>query len=141
MGNTVAVIDDGTKTYDIENKHGKKLCTFSFNPSDAGVVSRYKEVVNNLNSMGDRLGKNGKSNEEIAVEAEQYIKEQYDYLFCSDVSGSFFSIMSPLTILPSGKLFSQHVMEVIGKLVEEETGQRLKKLNIRINKYTKKYHD
>ena len=77
----------------------------------------------------------------MATEAEKYIKEQYDYLFNADVSGSFFTVMGPLTLLPSGVLFSQHVMIVIGKLVEEETGRRIEKLNNRISKYTKKFHD
>ena len=133
-------IDDGVKSYDIKNYHGKKLCTFCFNPSDASVVTRYKEVTKNLNEMGDMFKGSTKSNEEIALEAENYIKEQYDYLFNADVSGSFFSIMGALSILPNGKLFSEQVMEVVAKIVEEETGQRLEKINIRINKYTKKYH-
>lgn len=133
-------LDDGVRSYDIKNKSGKKLCTFYFNPSDTSVVTRYKEVAKNLDKMGDLFKASTKSNEEVAVEAENYIKEQYDYLFNADVSGSFFSIMGALSVLPNGKLFSEHVMEVIAKIVEEETGQRLEKINIRINKYTKKYH-
>ena len=86
-------IDDGVKSYDIKNYHGKKLCTFCFNPSDTSVVTRYKEVAKNLNEMGDMFKGSTKSKEEIALEAENYIKEQYDYLFNADVSGSFFSIM------------------------------------------------
>ena len=141
MGKTVAVIDDGTKTYDIKNKYGKILCTFSFNPSDTGIVPRYEEALKNIDAKADAIKKSGKRKEEMTAEAEQYIKEQYDYLFNADVSGSFFSVMGPLSLLPSGVLFSQHVMIVIGKLVEEETGKRIKKLNDRISKYTKKYHE
>lgn len=134
------IIEDGVKSYDIKNKHGKKLCTFYFNPSDTYVVKRYKEVSENLNKMSDLLRLSTKSKEEIVVEAENYIKKQYDYLFDADVSNSFFSIMGALSVLPNGKLFSEHVMEIIAKIIEEETGQRLEKINIRINKYTKKYH-
>lgn len=141
MSNKV-ILDDGMRKYDIENRFGKKICSFYLNPSDTGIVERYNEVVKNLNNMSEVLKENmkEKSNEEIALEAENYIKTQYDYLFNTDISNTFFSVMGATSVLPNGKLFSQHVMEVIGELVKKETGKRLDKLNMRINKYTSKYH-
>lgn len=133
-------IDDGIKTYDIKNKQGKLLCTFSFSPYDSGLVDRYEEVSKNLNAMALKLEKEKISNQERHARAETYIKEQYNYLFNADVEGSFFSVLSPLTALPNGKIFAEHVMEVIANKISEESGIALKKIKIRVEKYTKKYH-
>ena len=35
------VIDDGSKTYTIENKQGKSLAEFCFRPADTNIISRY----------------------------------------------------------------------------------------------------
>ena len=139
MGNVIK-IDDGTRTYDIQNKQGKLLCTFSFNPYDGGLVNRYKEVSNNLNVMASNLDKENISEEEKYLKAESFIKEQYNYLFNSDVEGSFFSVLSPLTLMPNGSVFAEHVMEVIADTVKKESGVALEKVKIRIEKHTKKYH-
>ena len=139
MENTI-VIDDGVKTYDIKNKQGKLLCTFSFSPHDGGLVSRYKEVSKNLNAMAIKLEKERISKEEKHKRAEAYIKEQYNYLFNADVENSFFSVLSPLTALPNGQIFAEQVMEVIANTVKEESGVALEKIKIRVGKYTQKYH-
>ena len=139
MENSI-VIDDGYKTYDIKNKQGKLLCQFSFSPFDGGVVCRYKEVSKNLNNMALNLENQKLSNEEKYEKAEKYIKEQYNYLFNADVAGSFFTVLSPLTVLPDGKIFAEKVMEVIANVVNQETGIVLDKVKIRVGKYTNKYH-
>ena len=139
MGNSIT-IDDGVKTYDIKNKQGKLLCTFSFSPYDGGLVGRYKEVSKNLNAMALKLEKEKISEMEKHARAEAYIKEQYNYLFNADVEGSFFSVLSPLTGLPNGQIFAEQVMEVIANTINEESGIALEKIKIRVVKYTKKYH-
>lgn len=133
-------IDDGLEVFEIKNKQGKILCQFEFCPSDAGIVSRHKEVITNINNMALLLEKEKISDADKIEKAENYIKEQFDYLFNADVSNSFFSILSPLTTLANGQVFSEHVMESIAKIVEKRTGDRIQKVKIRINKYTKKYH-
>lgn len=139
MGNSVT-IDDGFKTYDIVNKEGKLLGSFSFCPTDAGLTSRYKEVSKNLINMGDFIGEKTGTDEEKFLEAECYVKEQFNYLFNSNISESFFSIMSPLSVLPSGQFFAEHVMEVVAKIVKDEAGLNFEKIKLRVSKYTKKYH-
>ena len=108
MGNVIT-IDDGLKTYDIVNKSGKLLGQFSFNPSDTGLINRYKEVSVNIIELGNRLSKENSTKEEKNKKAEDYIKEQFDYLFNASV-------------------------------VKKESGVHLKKLEMRINKHTSKYH-
>lgn len=138
MGNVIT-IDDGLKTYDIVNKSGKLLGQFSFNPSDTGLINRYKEVSVNIIELGNRLSKENSTKEEKNKKAEDYIKEQFDYLFNANVSGTFFSIMGPLSLL-GDQTFTEVVMNTIASVVKKESGVHLKKLEMRINKHTSKYH-
>ena len=50
MANKI-VINDGYKTYDIENQDGKLLGQFSFNPSDTNIIHRHAEVVEALEKL------------------------------------------------------------------------------------------
>ena len=138
MGNVIT-IDHGLKSYDIVNKSGKLLGQFSFNPSDTGLINRYKEVSVNIIELGNRLSKENSTKEEKNKKAEDYIKEQFDYLFNANVSGTFFSIMGPLSLL-GDQTFTEVVMNTIASVVKKESGVHLKKLEKRINKHTSKYH-
>lgn len=138
MGNTIT-IDDGLKTYDIVNKSGKLLGQFSFNPSDTGLINRYKEVSANIIDLGKRLSKENGTNEEKNRIAEDFIKEQFDYLFNTNISETFFSIMGPLSLL-GDQTFTEVVMNAVANVVKKESGVHLKKLEMRINKHTSKYH-
>ena len=141
MANNTIIIEDGLKTYDIANKSGEIYGSFSFDPSDMGILKRYNEVVKVFEGMDfNFLEDNIAQNIEKYVEIENVVNEKFDYLFNSDVSNTIFSITSPLTIIPSGKLFLESALEAIGQVIENETGERVKKMNNRINKYTAKYH-
>lgn len=141
MANNTVIIEDGLKTYDIANKSGKIYGSFSFEPSDMGILKRYNEVINafekmDLNFSNDDIAKNI----EKFVEIESVVYEKFDYLFNTEISKTLFSVTSPLTILPSGKMFLEASLEAIGQVIEGETGERVKKMNNRIRKHTSKYH-
>lgn len=141
MGNNTVIIEDGLKTYDIANKSGKVYGSFSFVPSDIGIIRRYDEVVKSFESMNFDFAENDiTQNVEKIVELENTISEKINYLFNSDVAKEFFNITSPLTILPNGKIFLESAIEAIGQAIEKETGERVKKMNNRISKHTSKYH-
>lgn len=140
MANEQIRIDDNLKTYDVVNKEGKLLCNFTFNPSDTGIVDRYKEVSKNLSNMATRMAAESSSNEEKAKKAEDYIRGQFDYLFDADVSGTIFTIMGPMSLMGNGQIFAEYVMGVIANVVKKESGVYLKKLEMRIKKHTSKYH-
>lgn len=141
MASNKIIIEDGLKTYEIANKSGKIYGSFSFDPSDMGILKRYNEVVKVFEGMDfNFLEDDITQNIEKYVEIENVVNEKIDYLFNSDVSSTIFSITSPLTIIPSGKLFLKSALEAIGQVIENETGERVKKMNNRVNKYTAKYH-
>lgn len=140
MENTF-IIDDGVKTYTIANKAGKVYGSFSFNPSDMGILRRYKEVVKAFEEMEFDFSSNEKEDEiEAFVALENTICEKFNYLFGADVAKDFFSIMSPLSPLPNGQFFLASALNAVGQAIEKETGARIKKINNVINKHTAKYH-
>ena len=141
MGNKI-VIDDGYKTYDIENKEGRLLGQFSFNPSDTGIIHRHAEVVKSLEELKMSISSNDekKSLDEALKEVEAVIYEKINYLLDADVAESFFSIMGPLSPLASGQYYIESVLDAIGQAIQAETGERVKKINRKISKHTSKYH-
>lgn len=135
------IMDDSLITYNIKDRSGREFGQFSFDPSDMGILKRYNEVVKTFESMDFSFSDDDiAQNIEKYVEIENIVNEKFDYLFNTNISKSIFSITSPLTITPSGKLFLESALEAIGQAIENETGERVKKMNNRINKYTAKYH-
>lgn len=141
------IIDDGLKTYEIKNRKGKVLGTFSFNPSDVNIVYRYDEVVKDLEKLDISFekadDKTGKTEEEVIAEnlkrLDSVVYEKINYLLGEDVAESFFSIMGPFSPLPNGKYFIETVMGAIGQAIKSETGARVKKMNSKIRRHTQKY--
>lgn len=141
------IIDDGLKTYEIKNRKGKVLGTFSFNPSDVNIVYRYNEVLKDLEKL-DICFENvdeqtGRTEEEVIAEnlkkLDSVVYEKINYLLGEDVAESFFSIMGPFSPLSSGKYFIESVMEAIAQAIRKETGVRVKKMNSKIQRHTQKY--
>lgn len=132
------VIDSGLVTYDIKDKDGRSFGNFSFNPSDLGIVKRHAEVIDAFSKM-----EIPEMNDDLAKEIEvidNFICEKIDYLLGTDVSKTFFGIMSPLSPLASGQFFVESVIDAIGQAIQNETGERVNKVAGRIKKHTSKYH-
>lgn len=136
MGNKI-VINDGYKTYDIENQDGKLLGRFSFNPSDTNIIHRHATVVEALEKLKIPEGEDVAS---TLGDIEKVLYEKINYLLDADVAESFFSIMGPLSPLASGQFFIESVLDAIGQAIQAETGERVKKINGKISKHTSKYH-
>lgn len=141
MGNKI-VINDGYKTYDIENQDGKLLGQFSFNPSDTNIIHRHAEVVEALEKLElDISAKKDETSLDEAFKAvEAVVYEKINYLLNADVAENFFSIMGPFSPLASGQYFIESVIDAIGQAISAETGARVKKINSKIQKHTSKYH-
>lgn len=141
MANKI-VINDGYKTYDIENQDGKLLGQFSFNPSDTNIIHRHAEVVEALEKLElDISAKKDETSLDEAFKAvEAVVYEKINYLLNADVAENFFSIMGPFSPLASGQYFIESVIDAIGHAISAETGARVKKINSKIQKHTSKYH-
>lgn len=141
MGNVIK-IEDGLKTYEIQNMEGKVLGSFSFNPSDTEIIHRHSEVVKSLEKLEMDISLKDEENdlEKALKEVEEVVYEKLDYLVGAEVSKTFFSIMGPFSPLANGQFFIENVIDAIGQAINAETGARVKKINSKIQKHTAKYH-
>lgn len=140
MANKI-IINDGLKTYDIENQDGKLLGQFSFNPSDTNIIHRYNDVVKSLEEFAKQIDKKEEAEiEDVLNEVEPLIFEKIDFLLNANISEKFFSIMGPFSPLESGKYYIESVIDAIGQAIQQETGKRVEKMNGKIRKHTSKYH-
>lgn len=127
----------GAKSYEIVDQDGNDLGVFRFVPTDAGILTRYKETAAFFASVGDKM--KGEDLEEILPELEKEAGEKIDFLFGAPVSENFFKITHPFTILEDGQTFAEQIIAVIGGIIEKELAEREKKQQERIDKYTAKY--
>ena len=124
-------------TYNIKDQDGREFGQFSFNPSDTDIVKRHKKVVEYLEKLDIP------ETEDMAEALEtvdNIIYEKINYLLNADVASTFFSIMGPLSPLSNGQLFIESVLDAIGQAIQNETGERVKKVAVKIKKHTSKYH-
>ena len=133
------VIDSGLVTYDIKDKEGRSFGTFSFNPSDLGIIKRHEEVIEAFETIEIPEMKEDNYAKQLS-EIDNLIGEKIDYLLGAEVSKTFFAIMPPLSPLASGQFFVESVIDAIGQAIQNETGERVKKVTGRIKKHTSKYH-
>ena len=130
-------------------KGNEILATFSFNPSDANIVQRYENFVKGLENLMDKISIYEKENEDkskhekakIMLDAiNKEIYEKVDELVNASVSKDIFSVMGALSPLPNGDYYFTFIVEQIGKKINDVTGQRVKKMEMKIKKHTAKYH-
>lgn len=140
MANKEVIVDSGLCTYDIKDKEGRLLGQFSFNPSDTDIVKRHEKVVSAFEKM-EIPDMNGENLAKGLEKIDSFIYEQINYLLDSkEVAESFFSIMGPLSPLASGQFFVESVLDAIGQAIQNETGERVRKIAGKIKKHTSKYH-
>lgn len=137
MSNDI-IIDDGKKVYNIKNKIGEKLGQFSFRPSDTNIVKRYEEVVDFFNNYKTS---SETASDDMAKALEKEVSEKISYLINSDAAEAFFSILGPFSVLESGEIFFENVINAIGAVIEKEMSVRTSRMNRRMNKYVQKYHN
>ena len=140
MANKEVIVDSGLCTYDIKDKEGRLLGQFTFNPSDTDIVKRHEKVVSSFEKM-DISDMNEGNFAKGLEKMDLFIYEQINYLLDSkDAAESFFSIMGPLSPLASGQFFVESVLDAIGQAIQNETGERVRKVAGKIRKHTSKYH-
>ena len=130
-------INDGTKTYEIVNQDDVVKGTFTFNPSDANIVKRYNDVMEQLRKYADEV-KDEEDTSEKFIEAQNKVVELMNELTGADTS-PFFSICGALSLMENGNVYAENVLEWIGAVIEKETKKRIKRMDAQANKYLENY--
>lgn len=136
------------ETVKIKDHEGKVLSEFSFNPSDVNIVDRYNKFLEGFEDLKNEIisyeSSAEKDDYEKSVEKLHMVNDKIhakvNELLNADVSDSIFSVMGALSPLPSGDYYFTFIIEQIGKKINEATGARMKKIDMKISKHTGKYH-
>lgn len=131
------IIKTGTKKYVIKDEHHRFMGTFFWNPTDTGILSRYEEVIQVFDSLEP---KEEQDTATFVKEADKTLIDKMSYLLNEDTSTSLFSKVTPLTMLANGDVYVLEVLNVISRLIEKEAGNRVKRADRKVNKYTRQYH-
>ena len=137
------------ETVCIKKYDGTVLSEFSFNPSDAGIVERYDDFVNGFDELSEKISKyefkkeKNPDLEEVKnafADIKKEIYQKVNALVNADVSENIFNVMHPLSVMPDGNYYFFFIVEQIGVKIRNITGQRVKKMEMKIKKHTAKYH-
>ena len=131
----------------IKDHTGKVLSQFSFNPSDANIIERYDRFVEGFDELSKEImeyerkdNKDAEDSKKMLHSINENINSSVDYLLNAEVSENIFSVMGALSPLPSGDYYLTFIIDQIGKKIENATGARMKQIDMKVKKYTSKYH-
>ena len=131
-------INDGSKTYDIQNQNGEIVASVTFKPNDFNILRRVDAVVADMEKIIDSI-KNVPSNSKAISEKEDELKNKINDLFGSDVTTPFFNILGAFSPVGKGRLFVEDVMEKLIGIVRNEYENETAKEKEKLNEYLEEY--
>ena len=122
------VIEDGAREYRFVNKYGTEIATIHFRPADAGMVTRFEHMQDELMEMVKPITSTpNTATDDEKLEAyrqtEDNIRKMFNDLFGSADVDKLFSHIGPLNLV-NCEPFCIGVVRVLGNIiraaVEEE---------------------
>ena len=129
-------VDTGKIMIDLKDETGAKIGEFGLNPSDVGIVDRFRAVIDFFNGYGDSEDADPLDQ---ASELNRKIGEQFDYLLGENAHEGIFGKVSALSLNSDGDFFFEGIIEGLGGIIEQITKKRVDKKLKKIKKYTDKY--
>ena len=146
MADTIK-LNTGLKTFKIEFTDRGEVAEISFNPTDKGLLIRFKEAQKRI---GDRL----KPFEDVELEADgmpknsdfvdefekmtNIIYEEIDRAFDSKICETVFKYCNPFSAV-NGNYFYLTFFEAIAPVIKKCGSIQSSKANANMNKYLQKY--
>lgn len=131
-------INDGRKTYDIQNQDGEIVASVTFNPSNTNILKRADSVADRLDEILKDI-KNMESSSKALEEKEEEVKRALNDLFCADVSTPFFNIMGVFSRVGKGQYFVSQVLEELMNIVKDAQKADEEASNKRMEEYLADY--
>ena len=136
-------VDDGRIPVAINNSNGEKIGVFYFNPTDMGIVERFKNVsdgfdhvVEPLNALADDADEDAQLS--ALKEAEGRLYELCNKLFGGNFAEAFFGSINPFTPI-DGKFYCENALNAVSDFVSKQFDKETEKINARVSKYTADY--
>ena len=139
-----AVVDDGTKAIPIYNTAHQLICTIHIRPNDLDLYNRYDnfikhdfaEIIAPLKELDIERDGTATRDEDIKAlnDASQRLVAGINKMLDSDDAGDIFKTRNPFSSV-NGKFFSAHVLDALGKIVEQVTEEEVRLSNERMAKF------
>ena len=129
--------DMGYKSYDI---NGDKDKTIRYIPGDTNFINRYKEVMSDIETIGDEF-KNADTStidkaSEVSKAFDNKVRQLIDYLFDEPVSAIVFGNKSSVALGCDGMPLFQKFISAFIPIIEKDIEQSRKESAKAIKKYT-----
>ena len=136
-------VDDGRIAVPINNTNGEKVGTFYFNPTDIGIVERFKKASDEFDKVVEpitQLADDADDDAQIAAlkEAEQRLYDLCNNLFGGNFAEAFFGSVNPFTPI-DGQFYCENALNAVSELVSRQFDKETAKINSRVEKYTRDY--
>lgn len=137
------VIDDGRIAVPISNTLGERVGTFYFNPTDIGIIDRFRTASERFETVVEPLNVlTEESTEEeqftAFAEAKKRLFEVCNELFGGNMSEAFFGSVEPFSPT-DGVFYCEKVLNAVSEFVSNQFDKEAAKINARVSKYTKDY--
>ena len=103
-------IDLGLKSFEVCDTDGNTLGTIRFNPSDPGLLPRWKDAEKRVRELASTPEGEYDTADGLAM-LDREVKAQIDHAFGTPVSEVFFQQVSSLAICEDGSMVLDHVLE------------------------------
>ena len=131
-------INDGSKTYDIQNQNGEIVASVTFKPNDFNILRRVDAVVEEMEKIIESIKDIPPSAKAIS-EKEDVLKNKINDLFGTDVTTPFFDILGAFSPVGKGRLFVEDVLEKLIGIVRSEYDNETAKEKEKLNEYLEEY--
>jgi hypothetical protein len=131
-------INDGRKTYDIQNQNGEIVASVTFKPNDFNILRRVDAVVEEMEKIIESIKDIPPSAKAIS-EKEDVLKNKINDLFGADVTTPFFDILGAFSPVGKGRLFVEDVLEKLIGIVRDEYENETAKEKEKLNEYLEEY--
>lgn len=131
-------IDLGLKSFEVCDTDGNTLGTIRFNPSDPGLLPRWKDAEKRVRELASTPEGEYDTADGLAM-LDREVKAQIDHAFGTPVSEVFFQQVSSLAICKDGSMVLDHVLQAVEPIILEAQKTAQANSEARIKAHTGKY--
>lgn len=131
-------IDLGLKSFEVCDTDGNTLGTIRFNPSDPGLLPRWKDAEKRVRELASTPEGEYDTAAGLAM-LDREVKAQIDHAFGTPVSEVFFQQVSSLAICEDGSMVLDHVLQAVEPIILEAQKTAQANSEARIKAHTGKY--
>ena len=131
-------IDLGLKSFEVCDTDGNTLGTIRFNPSDPGLLPRWKDAEKRVRELASTPEGEYDTADGLAM-LDREVKAQIDHAFGTPVSEVFFQQVSSLAICEDGGMVLDHVLQAVEPIILEAQKTAQANSEARIKAHTGKY--